>query len=464
MGKNQSASGLINIVQYDTAGNISLVSGSTTLLYISSSGAITTTGVISGSNALSASYSISASNALAAQTASFVQNAQSASYVLTAQTASFVANAQSASNAVAAQTASYANNLTVAGTLTAQTLVVQTITSSVDFVTGSTRFGSILGNTHVFSGSVTMNPGGLFVSSSGVVGIGTTSPVYKLMAVPTPNSNSFDGIMVSTGVADVVGILRTGSSYSYGMVGANQSWIYSNFGDLNIVSDAGSIKFGTTSGTERMRITSGGNLQLTNANPTIDFVTNTTTTTTMFSIVGAQYVGSAPFNANILRANNSSHITFETGGSERMRITSGGNLLVGTTNDTGYKLSVKGGTPTSIKFTDDETYTSYQRSYYVQFTNYYDISTEKTDGGSYEVLLLISSVLVASGANFNTYTFALGGRGTNCSATQLHNQSGGTASRSAISISFPSNGVIRLTLTGGETCNVKITMLALNGV
>jgi hypothetical protein len=50
----------------------------------------------------------------------------------------------------------------------------------VDFVTGSTRFGSILANTHVFSGSVTMNPGGLFVSSSGRVGIGTTAPNSKL--------------------------------------------------------------------------------------------------------------------------------------------------------------------------------------------------------------------------------------------------------------------------------------------
>jgi hypothetical protein len=65
-------------------------------------------------------------------------------------------------------------SLTTTGTITAQTLVVQTITSSVDFVTGSTRFGSSLSNTHVFSGSVTMNPGGLFVSSSGNVGIGTT--------------------------------------------------------------------------------------------------------------------------------------------------------------------------------------------------------------------------------------------------------------------------------------------------
>jgi hypothetical protein len=58
--------------------------------------------------------------------------------------------------------------------------VVQTITSSVDFVTGSTRFGTLLSNTHVFSGSVTMNPNGLFVSSSGNVGIGTTNPTATL--------------------------------------------------------------------------------------------------------------------------------------------------------------------------------------------------------------------------------------------------------------------------------------------
>ena len=58
MGKNQSASGLTNIIQYDNNGNVSFVSGSTTLMQISSSGAITTTGVISGSNALSSSYSL----------------------------------------------------------------------------------------------------------------------------------------------------------------------------------------------------------------------------------------------------------------------------------------------------------------------------------------------------------------------------------------------------------------------
>jgi hypothetical protein len=129
-------------------------------------GSLTVLGNINVSGSITTSGSITISGSIT-----------SASF---ASTASFVALAQSASNAVSAVTASYANNLTVAGTLTAQTIVVQTITSSVDFVTGSTRFGSILGNTHVFSGSVTMNPGGLFVSSSGNVGIGTTTPIAPL--------------------------------------------------------------------------------------------------------------------------------------------------------------------------------------------------------------------------------------------------------------------------------------------
>ena len=71
-------------------------------------------------------------------------------------TGSLLGTASNATTASFALTASSADNLLVRNTLTAQTLVVQTITSSVDFVTGSTRFGSILGNTHQFTGSVSM--------------------------------------------------------------------------------------------------------------------------------------------------------------------------------------------------------------------------------------------------------------------------------------------------------------------
>jgi hypothetical protein len=217
---------------------------------ITASGGISISGSIaSASFASTASFienAQSASYVLTAQTASFVANAQTASYVLNAvsssfaSTASFVALAQSASNAVVAQTSSYANSLTVAGTLTAQTLVVQTITSSVDFVTGSTRFGSILGNTHVFSGSVTMNPGGLFVSSSGNVGIGTISSTVNLL-------QKYLSITDNYNVGIILNDTRDASAFEIYNAGGD---FYINYGTTNRLRIIGSTGTATFSNTE----------------------------------------------------------------------------------------------------------------------------------------------------------------------------------------------------------------------
>jgi hypothetical protein len=110
------------------------------------------------------------------------------------------------------------SNLVVTGSITAQTLVVQTVTSSVVYSSGSNvfgnnitdtqvftgsmnltgsltvvtngtefqvtstgvNFGNALTDSHVISGSVRINPNGLFVSSSGTVGIGTTTQGTRL--------------------------------------------------------------------------------------------------------------------------------------------------------------------------------------------------------------------------------------------------------------------------------------------
>jgi hypothetical protein len=121
------------------------------------SGSLTTTGtiVMSGSIA-SASFATSATTASNANTSSYVVSSQTDATqntrltTIEAVTGSFATTGSNQFNGSQIVTGS----LTATGTIVAQTLVVQTITSSVDFVTGSTRFGSTTGNTHQFTGSV----------------------------------------------------------------------------------------------------------------------------------------------------------------------------------------------------------------------------------------------------------------------------------------------------------------------
>ena len=55
-----------------------------------------------------------------------------------------------------AQTASYSDTFKVGGTLTAQTLIVQTVSSSIIYSSGSNTFGNSLANNQIFTGSVSI--------------------------------------------------------------------------------------------------------------------------------------------------------------------------------------------------------------------------------------------------------------------------------------------------------------------
>jgi len=226
------------------------------------SGSLTVTGNIIASGSITLSGSVAS--------ASYAASATSASYALNATSASYALNATTASYAVSATTASFANAFTVAGNLTAQTLVVQTITSSVDYVTGSTQFGSLLTNTHVFSGSITMNPGGLFVSSSGRVGIGTTNPTQILNVYSPASSDQAYLIMAQTSGAAALFTARTTVTSTY--LGTENSSAGSTInGTLANASflanqSATALQLGTNNNI-RLTITNSGSVGIGTTNP-----------------------------------------------------------------------------------------------------------------------------------------------------------------------------------------------------
>jgi hypothetical protein len=171
------------------------------------------------------------------------------------------------------------------------------------------------------------------ITSAGNVGIGTTSPQVELHV---KGNNGWGELRVE------------GQSFSGGNGGAVE--FYSEGTALaDIYSDTTkNLIFRTNGSTERMRITSGGNVGIGTTSP-VAKLDVTSSSGVIASFVGASGnyaqiysdANAAVFGAstttslgnNYLYINPSSNFqAFITNGAERMRITSGGDLCVGTTS------------------------------------------------------------------------------------------------------------------------------------
>ena len=97
-----------------------------------------------------------------------------------------------------AATSSFAQNFTVAGTIIAQQLIVQTISSSIIYSSGSNKFGDATNDNQIFTGSVLIS-GSITVSGS---------VVNNLTASYASNANLLDGL-------DSTQFVQTGSFQNY---------------------------------------------------------------------------------------------------------------------------------------------------------------------------------------------------------------------------------------------------------
>ena len=208
-------------------------------------------------------------------------------------------------------------SLTATGTIVAQTLVVQTITASVEFVTGSNRFGTTTGNTHEFTGSLLVS-GSQIVN--GNVGIGITNPSEKLTVNGALESTA-DGFSSEGGQL----ILR-GTTYRYNIDNLNgQALRFFREDDstkgggtvLMYVSASGNIGMGTTNPYTKLDV--AGSISI-NGRPVID---NSSAELYIGGITGVSGRGTDV-------------VALYTANTERMRITSGGNVGIGTTSPNAY--------------------------------------------------------------------------------------------------------------------------------
>jgi hypothetical protein len=158
-------------------------------------------------------------------------------------TSSWANNAVSASQAT---TASSADNFTVRGTLTAQTIVVQTITSSTDFVSGSTIFGNNQNNTHQFTGSVSVTGS---LSNQGTVLITNSSGTGSIGMTSSTNST-----------ITLTGFYNTGATNMSLTPGGSDSFIdtYGAGNRLIIRNNSGITFTAYSSATQYMHVSSGG--------------------------------------------------------------------------------------------------------------------------------------------------------------------------------------------------------------
>lgn len=268
-------------------------------------------------------------------------------------------------------------SLTVTGAIVAQTLNVQQVTSSVVFSSGSNRFGNNTGNTHQFTGSMSVT------GSLAVAGAGTfTNSITAVNAVLGNTSNNTNAIQfldansTKTHLGSAFGATFIQNNNFYN--GSAYVFDDNTIGSANITLSAGTINFQTGAAnanpSTKLTMLTNGNVGIGTASPDSGLTIDATSTSfnalalrdtrafnqspeaalafrTKFNSAGnfGTPVILVAYKDNATDGNQAGGLQIWTNGNsgpvERMRITSAGNIEIGTSSPSGTKaLTIQAGT------------------------------------------------------------------------------------------------------------------------
>jgi hypothetical protein len=259
-----------------------------------------------------------------------------------------------------------------------------TVTGSFTVVTGSAvelqvtntgvNIGSALIDSHIISGSVRINPNGLFVSGSGAVGIGTISPAAAFHTRVESASEVDIARFQVTNSSNNIFLDITGDEVNRNIIfdasgTSGGSYIFRSGGSPRMVlTSGGNVGIGTTSITNGTTFGGGGQInrlkvQSTNytcleingstSGGSVQFTYGTNLPNQVAGLLAYNYANGA---ANEFAISNilSGPLIFATSNTERMRIFANGNVAIQDTFvDNGSKLNITSGAKGGIRIVTD---------------------------------------------------------------------------------------------------------------